>query len=238
MPYRKRFDAVLFDLDGTLIETAPDLCGALNHTLAQAGRAGVALDQVRHMIGDGARAMLRLGLEATGQSPSDAEIERWFDVLLDYYWHHVADGSHPFPGALAALNGLRAAGLKLAVCTNKPHLLSNRLFEQLEMAQLFDAVLGGDSLAVRKPDPGHILGTLAAIGVAADRAVMIGDSANDLNAARNAGLPVILVTFGYTTTPVQELGADALIDHFDQLLPALSGLAVNDTYRCPVFVAH
>ena len=225
MPYRKRFDAVIFDLDGTLIETAPDLCGALNHTLAQAGRDGVAVDEVRHMIGDGARVMLRLGLEATGQSPSDAEIEQWFDVLLDYYWDHVADGSYPFPGVLAALEELRLAGVKLAVCTNKPHRLSNRLFEQLKMAPLFDAVLGGDSLAVRKPDARHILGTLEAIGVPADRAVMIGDSANDLNAARNAGLPVVLVTFGYTTTPVQELGADVLIDHFDQLLPALSSLA-------------
>ncbi len=225
MPFRKRFDAVLFDLDGTLIETAPDLCGALNHTLAQAGRDGVALDQIRQMIGDGARVMLRLGLEATGQSPSEREIEQWFDVLLDYYWHHVADHSFPFPGVLTALAELRAAGLKLAVCTNKPHRLSNRLFEQLDMAPLFDAVLGGDSLAVRKPHAGHILGALEAIGVAPERAVMIGDSANDLNAARNAGLPVVLVTFGYTTTPARELGADALIDHFDQLLPTLASLA-------------
>ncbi len=225
MPFRKRFDAVVFDLDGTLIETAPDLCGALNHTLARAGRDGVAVEDVRHMIGDGARAMLRLGLETTGQSPSDGEVDQWFKVLLDYYWDHLADGSHPFPGVLAALEGLRAAGLKLAVCTNKPQSLSNRLFEQLDMAQLFDAVLGGDSLAVRKPHAGHILGALDAIGVAAERAVMIGDSANDLNAARNAGLPVVLVTFGYTTTPVQELGADALIDHFDQLPATLSSLA-------------
>ncbi|MDE0944252.1 MAG: phosphoglycolate phosphatase [Alphaproteobacteria bacterium] len=225
MPYTKRFDAVLFDLDGTLIETAPDLCGALNHTLAQAGHNGVQLDQVRHMIGGGARAMLRLGLEATGETPNEAEIETWFDVLLDYYWHHVADESFVFPGALAALETLRTAGLKLAVCTNKPVALSNRLFEQLDIAPMFDAVLGGDSLPVRKPDAGHILGTLDAIGVPPDRAVMIGDSANDLNAARNAGVPVILVTFGYTTVPVQDLNADALIDHFDQLIPALSSLS-------------
>ncbi len=225
MLFAERFDAVLFDLDGTLIETAPDLCGALNHTLAQAGRAGVELGQVRHMIGDGARVMLRLGLEATGEAPSDGDIEQWFNVLLDYYWDHVADESFAFPGVLHALESLAAAGLKLAVCTNKPHALSNRLFEKLEMAHHFDAVLGGDSLAVRKPDAGHILGTLEAIGVPASRAVMIGDSANDLNAARNAGIPVVLVTFGYTTTPVQELGADALIDHFDQLPAALNKLA-------------
>ncbi len=225
MPYRKRFDAVLFDLDGTLIETAPDLCSALNHTLGQAGRDGVQLDQVRHMIGDGARTMLRLGLEATGQEPSDEEIEKWFHVLLDYYWDHVADESFVFPGALVALETMAAAGLKLAVCTNKPVAMSNRLFEKLAIDHHFGAVLGGDSLAVRKPDAGHILGTLDAIGVAPDRAVMIGDSANDLNAARNAGNPVGLVTYGDTTVPVQELDANALIDHFDQLLPALSSLA-------------
>ncbi|MDP6691564.1 MAG: phosphoglycolate phosphatase [Alphaproteobacteria bacterium] len=225
MPYRERFDAVLFDLDGTLIETAPDLCGALNYTLAKAGRDEVRLDQVRHMIGDGARTMLRLGLQATGEEPADEEIEKWFHVLLDYYWDHVADESFPFPGALAALESMRAADLKLAVCTNKPVRMSNRLFEKLAIDHFFDAVLGGDSLAVRKPDAGHILGTLDAIGVAPDRAVMIGDSANDLNAARNAGIPVVLVTFGYTTVPVGELDADALIDHFDELLPALSRLA-------------
>ncbi len=225
MTYASRFDAVLFDLDGTLIETAPDLCGALNHTLAQAGREAVELAAVRHMIGDGARTMLRLGLEATGEEPTDEVIEKWFNVLLDYYWDHVADDSHAFPGVLPALDRLQDAGVKLAVCTNKPHRLSNRLFDQLEMAHYFDAVLGGDSLAVRKPDAGHILGTLDALGVAPERSVMIGDSANDLNAARNAGIPVVLVTFGYTTVPVQELGADALIDHFDQLLPALESLA-------------
>ena len=225
MSFAERFDAVLFDLDGTLIETAPDLCGALNYTLGQAGRDGVELHQVRHMIGDGARVMLRLGLEATGQAPSDGDIEQWFDVLLAYYWDHVADESFAFAGVLPALDTLRAAGLKLAVCTNKPVAVSNRLCDKLDMAHHFDAVLGGDSLAVRKPDAGHILGTLEAIGVPPDRAVMIGDSANDLNAARNAGIPVVLVTFGYTTVPVQELGADALIDHFDQLLPALDKLA-------------
>jgi phosphoglycolate phosphatase len=177
------------------------------------------------MIGDGARVMLRLGLEATGAAPGEAEIEQWFHVLLDYYGDHVADESFVFAGVLPALEALTSAGLKLAVCTNKPHALSNRLFEKLGMAHHFDAVLGGDSLAVRKPHGGHILGTLEAIGVPASRAVMIGDSANDLDAARNAGIPVVLVTFGYTTTPVQELDADALIDHFDQLLPALNQLA-------------
>ena len=225
MSYVNRFDAVIFDLDGTLIETAPDLCRALNYTLTRAGQEGVELDQVRHMIGDGARVMLRLGLEAAGCSLNDDEIEQWFGVLLDYYWDHVADESYIFPGVRLVLSGLRSAGLKLAVCTNKPIQLSNRLFEELEMSQYFDAVLGGDSLPVKKPHADHILGVLKAIDVTPNRAVMVGDSANDLSAARNAGVPVVLVTFGYTTVPVHDLDADAVIDHFDELLPALNKLA-------------
>lgn len=225
MSYVERFDAVLFDLDGTLIETAPDLCNALNYTLAKAGRNRVELEKVRHMIGDGARVMLRLGLEATGQSPNDEEIEEWFGVLLDYYWDHVADESYDFPGVREVLSHLRGSGLKIAVCTNKPVQLSNRLFEQLGMSSYFDAVLGGDSLPVRKPHAAHIHGTLEAIGVASDRAVMVGDSVNDLTAARNAGIPVVLVTFGYTSVPVHDLEADAIINHFNELVPTLNQLS-------------
>ena len=225
MSYVERFDAVLFDLDGTLIETAPDLCGALNYTLAKAGRKGVELEKVRHMIGDGARVMLRLGLEATGRSPNDEEVEQWFGALLDYYWDHVADESYVFPGVREVLSHLRGSGLKIAVCTNKPIQLSNHLFEKLGMSSYFDAVLGGDSLPVKKPHAGHIHGTLEAIGVAPDRAVMVGDSANDLAAARSAGIPVVLVTFGYTSVSVHDLEANAVINHFNELVPTLNKLS-------------
>lgn len=225
MPYRKRFGAVVFDLDGTLVETAPDLCAALNHALARAGRPALALADVRPMIGDGARMMLQRGLAASGGEPDAAELDRWFTVLLEYYWEHVADQSHPFPGVIELCETMRSVGLKLGVCTNKPFGLSKHLLEKLGIDHLFDAVLGGDSLSVRKPDAGHLLGTLEAMGAAPGRAVMIGDSQNDVMAARNARVPVVLVSFGYTVVPARELGADAVIDHFHDLPAALAGLA-------------
>jgi phosphoglycolate phosphatase len=225
MAWRRRFDAIVFDLDGTLVETAPDLAGALNHTLGAAGLPAVSVETVRHMIGDGARMLLKRGVAEAGRELDEAELERWFEALLEHYWHHVADQSLPFPGVTRQLARFRDAGLKLAVCTNKPIRLTEKLLELLDLAQHFDAVLGGDSLAVRKPDPEHILGTLRAIGSRPERAVMIGDSANDVAAARNAGLPVVVVSFGYTAVAPAELGADAVIDHFDELAEALAGLA-------------
>jgi phosphoglycolate phosphatase len=225
MPWRQRFDAVVFDLDGTLVETAPDLAGALNHILAAAELPTVTLETVRHLIGDGARTLLKRGIAEAGREVDEAELERWFEALLEHYWHHVADESRPFPGVEAQLAHIRGAGLKLAVCTNKPIRLSERLLQLLDLAEHFDAVLGGDSLPVRKPDAGHLLGTLEAMGARPERAVMIGDSANDVAAARNAGLPVVVVSFGYTAVAPAELGADAVIDHFDELPRALAELA-------------
>jgi len=225
MPYRRRFNAVLFDLDGTLVETAPDLTNAVNHVLRRAGRPALELAAVREMVGDGARALIRRGLAASGPEPDDDELDRWQPVFLEYYWSHVADDSHVFPGVVELLETMRAASLKIAVCTNKPFGLSKKLLETLRIDHLFDAVIGGDSLSVRKPDPGHVLGTLEAIRVEPERAVMIGDSHNDVAAARGAGLPVVLVSFGYTAVPAGELGADAVVDHFSELPAALSRLA-------------
>lgn len=221
--WRRRFDAVLFDLDGTLVETAPDLCNALNHALARLERPGIDLLEIRAMIGDGARAMLT---KATARAPLTPEqFENGFTWLLEHYWEHVAVDSRPFDGVAASLESLRRQAARLAVVTNKPAGLSNRLLDLLDLAAPFEAVVGADSLAVRKPDAGHILGTLELLDTAPDRAVMVGDSANDVKAARNAGVPVIAVSFGYTTTPAHALGADLVIDHFDELEPALNSLA-------------
>lgn len=217
MPYHQRFDGVVFDLDGTLIETAPDLAAALNYVLAEAGLPAVPLADVRHMVGDGAKVLIQRGFAADGRALSADELEHWFAVFLDFYGAHIADRSHMFEGVLAVLDELQAAGLTLGVCTNKPEAMSRRLFEKLGIAKRFSTLLGGDSLQVRKPHPGHILGTLEDMGVAPQRAVMVGDSANDRDAARGAGLPVVLVTFGYTTTPALELEADAHIDRFADL---------------------
>jgi len=221
-----RFRAVVFDLDGTLVETAPDLCRAANHALAEVGRPPLSVPQVRSMIGDGARALLLRGLEATGgeELPPEA-LQRLLERMLDFYGRHIADESRPFPGVVPVLEDLRTAGVRLGVCTNKPAALTQSLLAQLDLARLFDTVVGGDTLAVRKPHPGHVTGTIAQLGVPAWRSAMVGDSRNDLAAARAAGLPVVLVSFGYTDVPAADLGADALIDRFADLPEALAQLS-------------
>ena len=225
MTWRRRFDAVLFDLDGTLVETAPDLCAALNHCLVLAGRPPVSVAEVRHMVGDGARALLRRGLAAAGAPPAEAEVERWFEALLARYGEHVADASAAFEGVVETLDAMSVAGGRHGLCTNKPILHTRILLDALDLARRFEVVLGGDSLPVRKPHPRHLLAALEAMGVEPSRAAMVGDSANDVAAARAAGLPVVLVSFGYTAIPAAELGGDALIHRFADLPAALAGLA-------------
>lgn len=222
-----RFRSLVFDLDGTLIETAPDLCGALNHVLERLGRPLLSLQQVRPLIGDGARALLARGLAEDGVPAEvlDADLARGLPLFMDYYLEHVAEASAPFPQIVELLRHFRSEGRRLAVCTNKATGFTERLLAELEMDDLFDAVVCGDSLPVRKPDPGHLVGTIEALGGDPATAVMIGDSANDLNAARGAGVPVVLVSFGYTRVPARELGADAVIDHFRELPPALAALS-------------
>jgi phosphoglycolate phosphatase len=225
MPYRKRFDALIFDLDGTVIDTAPDLRVALNVGLEAAGFAPVALADVRAMIGDGVRKLLERGMAAAGHDVTEADLDRWTPLVIDYYSSHIADSSRPFPGVVQTLEEVRRHGIKTAICTNKPVALANKLIEVLGMTALFDAVLGGDSLPVKKPDPGHVLGTLQRLGTLPARAAMIGDSGNDALAARNAGIPVILVGYGYTSTPVESLDSDAVVAGFDDIIPALNALA-------------
>lgn len=222
---RTHFDGAVFDLDGTLIETAPDLAAALNHTLSEHGYPTVAPDKVNPMIGDGAAAMLRRGLAVVGVEMTDAEMKPLLDTYMAYYIDHVADFSHPFPGLLEQLEAMKAAGFKLGVCTNKAIRFTEKLLAELDLTRHFDAILGGDSLPVRKPDPEHLLATLREMGCAPERAVMFGDSNNDVQAARGAGVKVVLVSFGYTSIPVPELDRDALIDHFDELPTALASLA-------------
>lgn len=222
---RAHFDALVFDLDGTLVETAPDLEAALNHTLAAHGYPTVPSADVRPMIGDGALAMLRRGLAASDIELDDDAMRPLYDHYLAFYLDNVANESEPFPGLLAQLDAARAAGFKLGVCTNKAIGFTEKLLDELDLTKYFDAILGGDSLAVRKPDPEHLLATLRRMDCAPDRAVMLGDSNNDVQAARNAGVKVVLVSFGYTAIPVAELDRDVLIDHFDELPAALATLA-------------
>ncbi len=211
---------IVFDLDGTLVDTAPDLAGAMNHVLAHFGRAAVSIDAVRDMVGHGARRTIERGLALTGGG-SDAMVDDGVPVFLEYYAEHVADASQPWPGVEAALDALLAAGSRLAICTNKPAALSAALVSALGWEGRFVANLGGDSLAVRKPDPAHVLATLDAAGGHVGHAAFVGDSIVDVEAAKAAGMPVVAVSFGYSDRPVQQLGADALIDHYDGLLPVL-----------------
>jgi phosphoglycolate phosphatase len=215
---------VVFDLDGTLVDTAPDLCAALNHALGVLGRPGVPADDVRHMVGHGARKLLERGLAASGAA-TPALVDAGVAPFLAYYAEHVADGSRPFDGVEAALDALAAAGCTLAICTNKPVALSRALVAALGWDGRFAANLGFDSVPRSKPDPEHLLATIAAAAGSANTTIFVGDSITDTLTARAAGVPVIAVSFGFSDRPAQDLGADIVIDHFDALLPALQRLA-------------
>jgi len=213
-----KFDIVIFDLDGTLADTALDLTVALNHALGELGRPPIPAQDVRRMVGQGARALLRKGLAATGTA-SDDLVEQSLPAFMAYYGAHIADHSRPFDGVEAALSALAGQGARLAICTNKPEGLTHQLIAALGWECRFDAVVGGDTLPQRKPDPAPVHEAIARAG--GGRAVFVGDSINDTDAARAAGIPCVALTFGFSDRPADQLGASALIDHFDQLIPTL-----------------
>jgi phosphoglycolate phosphatase len=211
-------DAVLFDLDGTLVDTAADLCGALNRALQSVGRPPVTVQQVRGMIGGGLPNLVMKGLEATGGPiPTDQYEEIVKNARLDYE-EHVADQSKPYPGVLEALRGLAQRGSKMGVCTNKPAAASKKLLAALGLDKYLSVIVGGDSLPVKKPHPQMAREVLKKLGnIAPEAAVLVGDSETDVKLARAANLPVILVDGGYTEIPVKDLGADLVIRSFAQL---------------------
>ncbi|RDE06998.1 phosphoglycolate phosphatase [Sphingomonas aracearum] len=215
------FSIVGFDLDGTLVDTVPDLAGAVNHVLAQAGRAPLDEDTVRGLVGGGTRHMLELALAKTGGA-DELLLERLLPELLSFYEAHIADASRPFPGAGEALRALRAEGVRLAVVTNKIGRLSRRLLEAVDLLDLVDTVIGGDEVERQKPDSAPLTAMVERLG--GGRAAFVGDSIYDMAAARAAALPAVAVSFGYRDRPAEALGADALIDSFAELLPALEKL--------------
>src|SRR5581483_785818 len=196
---------VVFDLDGTLIDTAPDLIGTLNVVFAREGLPPVPYDTARNLIGGGARMMIARGLEAEGRAATPAELERLFRDFIAHYSDHIADRSRPFPGLVEALDALTVLLLK-----------------QLGLAGRFAAICGQDTFGVQKPDPEILRRTVAAAGGALHRAIMIGDSLTDIRTARAAGVPVIAVDFGYTDRPVAEFGPDRVISAFEQLQGAVA----------------
>jgi phosphoglycolate phosphatase len=213
---------IVFDLDGTLVDTAPDLIDTLNIMLARHGEPPVAYDAARSLIGGGVRPLIERALVA--RNLGTAEIDAIFKEYLDHYVAHIADRSRPYPGVIAALDLLEHRGHRFAVCTNKLEWLAVRLLEALALKDRFAAICGPDTFGIRKPDPAILHQTLARAGGRADRAVMIGDSGTDVVTARAARMPVVLVDFGYTEIPVGELGADRVIGHFDALPEAVDAL--------------
>jgi phosphoglycolate phosphatase len=208
---------IAFDLDGTLVDTAPDLIGTLNTILVDEGLPALSIEGARPFIGHGARSLLQRGFEAAGQVVHPTRLQQLFERFIPRYLGRIADESRPFPGCEAALDALAAHGATLAVCTNKPTDLSVALLEALGLAPRFAAILGPDAAGAAKPDPRHLQATVDAVGGRMDRTILVGDSATDAGAARAAKAGLILVSFGYTDIPAADLGADELIHSFDEL---------------------
>jgi len=217
---------IVFDLDGTLVDTAPDLINALNFVLDREGLPPVPLDSARNLIGAGARKLIERGLEQEGRAVSLQDITRLTADFIDYYAAHIADCSRPFEGLESALDDLSARGFRLAVCTNKLEWLSKRLLDQLDLSARFAAICGADTFGVSKPDPAFLRQTIARAGGQLSSSIMVGDAGTDIGVARRAGVPVIGVGFGYTDVPIAELKPDRLIHHMRDLPAAVEALSV------------
>ncbi len=212
---------VVFDLDGTLVDTADDLAAAMNHCLALKGCPPLSTADVRPLIGHGARALLAQGLAAAGVA-DDALIEQLMPEFLRFYGSNIAVHSKPYARVIETLDVLTSHGCALGVCTNKPEGLSLTLLGALDLMKYFGAVLGSDTLAVRKPDPEHLFATISRLSGLPQHTVMVGDSNVDIATAHAAKIPVVGVTFGFTTIPMAELNPTVMIDHYRDMLPALA----------------
>ncbi len=220
-----RFSCILFDLDGTLVDTAPDLIGALNHVLELHDLGSVPEEHIRSHVGHGAIATLKRGFSYHDRAVDDAFLKSCHQAFLDHYIANISATSRPYAGAENLIRSMADEGLRLGVCTNKKEELSLRLLRELGLAELFHAICGADSVANHKPHPEHILHTIEVAGGDVSASVMIGDTQTDVDAARAAGIPVVLLSHGYTPIPVETLGADLVIDHFDALPAALVRLS-------------
>lgn len=220
---------IAFDLDGTLVDSAPDLIGTLNRLLIKEGLPPVPMESAAALIGSGARALLIHGFEAAGASVDRAQSEELFERFLVDYAAHIADGSQPFEGVVETLEQLSERGAILVVATNKRSDLSELLLNKLDLAQHFAAIVGPDRVSARKPSGAHLKEAVLKGGGDPTRAIMVGDAAPDAEAARDAGMPCILTTFGFTPVPVENLGGDVLIDAFEDVEEAIDGI-LSDFY--------
>lgn len=219
---------LVFDLDGTLADTAGDLMGTLNLLLRRDGYAALPASAARSMVGAGARALIQRGYAASSAEPPPDRLEGLFHEFLSLYRERIAQETRLFPGVEAALDRFARAGYRLAVCTNKPEDLSILLLEQLGVADRFAAICGRETFSVCKPDPRALTGTIEKARGDVGRAVMIGDSRTDIDTARAAGIPVVAVDFGYTETPIASFAPDQVISHFDELWEAIASLHALD----------
>jgi len=220
---------IVFDLDGTLVDTAPDLIAALNVVLDREGLPPVPLASARRLIGAGARRLIERGFEVDGRTMTSAELDRLTADFIDYYGEHIADLSRPFEGLEAALDTLADRGFGFAVCTNKLEWLSRRLLDTLNLSQRFLAICGADTFGVGKPDPTILRQTIQRAGGHVSSSVMVGDSGPDIGVARRAGVPVIGVEFGYTEVPIAELAPDLVISAMVDLPSAIDRLHTRPT---------
>jgi phosphoglycolate phosphatase len=219
------FDALIFDLDGTLIDSAPDVRASINRVLTGMERRELTLKETKDMVGWGGRVLAEKALAKTGAAGTEADIDRTLEGFLATYAQHPADHSAVYPGVVAALDGFQAAGVRMGLCTNKPTATTPPVLEALGLAHYFDVVLCGDAVPHKKPDGRHVLLAVEQLGATLGTAAMVGDSESDITAANNAGVRSVAVTFGYAHVPCDQLGADALIDHFDDLAQALADIA-------------
>lgn len=218
---------IVFDLDGTLVDTAPDLVGALNFVLQREGLPLVPMASARTMIGAGARKLIERGLELDDRTMTARDIDRLTDDFITYYKAHIADASRPFDGLFAALDELEGRGFRFAVCTNKQEGLSKLLLDKLDMTGRFAAICGADTFGVSKPDPAILRQTISRAGGDVSASIMVGDSGPDAGVARRAGIPVIGVTFGYTEIPIADLKPDIVIGHMQELPGVIDNLLVR-----------
>ena len=217
-------EAIVFDLDGTLIDSAGDIADALNGALRQSGLEPFSEAEVRLMVGGGARVLVERALSARRQSENTALAQQLYAAFMEIYQTASVDRTTVFDDARELLERLRRQGVKLAICTNKPDGITKEVLAKLGMQDSFEAVIGGTEALPNKPNPDMLLAALTALGVDRNRAVMVGDSTADVGAARGADVPVIVVSHGYSKTPAHELGADLVINSLSELSDALGKL--------------
>ncbi len=216
---------IVFDLDGTLIDTAPDLAAATNHVLRTLSLSPVNESDIRPFVGNGALAMIDGAARAQGRNLSERELHDLFEVFVLHYADNIAVDSKPYPGIVEAMEQLRSQGATLAVCTNKIERHARAVIDALGLADFFAAIAGRDTLGAYKPDPRHLTGTIAQAGGNVETALMVGDSETDIKTAKAANVPVVAVSFGYSIEPVALYRPDIVIDSFSELNPALRALA-------------